>query len=278
MCIIEVLSPYCLGILGISSIAALSWYNRDLVDRALSLHSHYYLPFFLSSSLGLCVLTMLSLISHNIQKCRSLLSIVRCCPIVRVIPSDNVPRIVVAHLSPLMWRAWQSRVVRFASIKMRAFRRSHILHHDAPLCRHPSPGRSQRFHRSLSTHRRLTINWSTGQLLTRTTDSWSIRLRTNGFALTQSTRLLTSVLLGQLIDSFERLVGRPTFEINDTTESTLDVDVCYQRFRRPTATISGTIVWTLSSNARTTDHIDDFFVSCNDYIVVIIYRCIVVRL
>lgn len=32
MCIIEVLSPYCLGILGISSIAALSWYNRDLVD------------------------------------------------------------------------------------------------------------------------------------------------------------------------------------------------------------------------------------------------------
>jgi hypothetical protein len=105
MCIIEVLSPYCLGILGISSIAALSWYNRDLVDRALSLHSHYYLLFFLSSSLGLCVLTMLSLISHNIQKCRSLLSIVRCCPIVRVIPSDNVPRIVVAHLSPLMWRA-----------------------------------------------------------------------------------------------------------------------------------------------------------------------------
>lgn len=83
--------------------------------------------------------------------------------IVRVIPSDNVPRIVVAHLSPLMWRAWRSRVVRFASIKMRAFRRSHILHHDAPLCRHPSPGRSQRFHRSSSTHRRLTINWSTSQ-------------------------------------------------------------------------------------------------------------------
>lgn len=72
-----------------------------------------------------------------------------------------------------MWRAWQSRVVRFASIKMRAFRRSHILYHDAPLCRHLSPGRSQRFHRSSSTHRRLTINWSTshssnGQLVNST--------------------------------------------------------------------------------------------------------------
>lgn len=94
--------------------------------------------------------------------------------IVCVIPSDNVPpRIVVAHLSPLMLRAWQSRVVRFASIKMRAFRRSHILYHDAPLCRHLSPGRSQRFHRSSSTHRRLTINWSTshssnGQLVNST--------------------------------------------------------------------------------------------------------------
>ena len=197
--------------------------------------------------------------------------------IVCVIPSDNVPpRIVVAHLSPLMWRAWQSRVVRFASIKMRAFRRSHNLYHDAPLCRHLSPGRSQRVHRSSSTHRRLTINWSTSH-------------SSNG-------QLVNSTLHQRLcFDS----INSPTNQRNTWSTNRLVLTTCWSvdfwdqrhniniRRRRLLSTFyvdrqqrySGTIVWTLSSNVRATDHIDDFFVSCNDYnIVVIIYRCIVARL